>query len=445
MKLQEGDHRPDKTGPDGPSFVSRLLRQELVVSVGCTEPAALALVAGAAASAARGTIRGIRIRADIGTFKNSLSVGLPGTDLRGPGVAAAAGALVADPDAGLQVLGAVTGDQWREAAALAEVPGRIEVTPEDRSDIRLEARVEGSESRGGALVEGRHDQIVWVRRDGKPLRPRTGDDTLTAASEIDDETIRTVLSSAEALLESLAGLETADLALVRRGIDMNRELARRGLEGDRGGSVGRAFRGLDTGHDPSISVKAWVSAGVEARMAGEMAPVMTSGGSGNSGITVSLGTWSAARTLGEWSDVEIDRATALAHLVNVAVKARIGRVGPLCGGAIASATGVGCGVAWLLGGRETALDRVIRHLVGATAGALCDGAKPACALKISGGLSVALDAARLAIRGDSRLGEGGLGGASSGQALERLRRLTREAFDRVDRDLLPILAGSEVP
>lgn len=442
MRASTGSHGPAASRLGGPSFASRLLRQELVPSVGCTEPAALALVAAAAADAADGRIRKISIRSDGGTFKNSLSVGLPGTRLRGPAVAVAAGALVANPGPGLEIFGSVTETQWGEAAELAQ-SGRIEVIPEDWRDIRLEARVEGSESRGEALVESRHDRFVWIRRDGNPVGGDTGGRDPVEATGIDDETIRGLLDSAGRLLEALSGIDPEELALVRRGTEMNRELASRSLEEGFGGGLGRAFRSLGEGdRDPSIPVKSWVSAGVEARMSGEMAPVMTSGGSGNSGITVSLGIWAAARVLGDHPASEIDRATALGHLVNVAVKARIGRVGSLCGGAIASAMGVGCGVAWLLGGREAAVDRVIRHLVNTTAGTLCDGAKPACALKISSGLSVALDAARMAVRDDGRIGRAGLGGADGRAALERLHRLARETFHRVDHDLLPILTGS---
>lgn|GEM_PF-6259306 len=51
--------------------------------------------------------------------------------------------------------------------------------------------------------------------------------------------------------------------------------------------------------DLATKVESWVAAGIEARVARVAQAVTTSGGSGNAGITVTLGPWVAARMLGE--------------------------------------------------------------------------------------------------------------------------------------------------
>ena len=406
-------------------FASRLLEQEIVTSVGCTEPAALALAAAAAAARTTGRVEQIRVRADLGTFKNALAVGLPGTSQKGPAIVAAVGSLVRDPSLGLQVLGAVTAAQWEKAAALAQ---RVRVLHEPWREVRIEAEVTTADGTGRASIQGRHDRLD---------RPVAAPDDGHQTDEIDDAEIVARLGSARQLVSAVDSLDGADLARVADAVETNRRLAEYGFEEDAGWGTGRAFR--DTGDDPVTVTKAWVSAAIDARMSGAPLPAATSGGSGNSGIVVSLGAWTAARNLGTWSNEEVLRATALAHLVNIAVKARIGRVGPLCGGAHASAMGVGCAIAWLLHGREEVIDRVIRHVVNATSGTLCDGAKPGCALRIASGLGVAVDAARFAAGGHGRIGNAGLAGESGASALERLQQLSAQAFSDVDSGLVEIL------
>lgn len=69
-----------------------LLKKELVVSIGCTEPVAIAFAAALARKYVTGKeIKMIRINASRNVIKNAMSVGIPGTGSCGIKFAAAIG------------------------------------------------------------------------------------------------------------------------------------------------------------------------------------------------------------------------------------------------------------------------------------------------------------------------------------------------------------------
>jgi len=422
---------------NGAHFVKQLLRQEVVPSMGCTEPAAIAYAAAAASAMVDGELKQVHIVADMGTFKNTLAVGLPGTEYRGPNIAAGVGALVAREDMGLSVFEAATPLLYEHARSLAN-DNRILVTSDATArGVFIRAAIEKTGGRAGILIEGRHDRITARFLNGTAVPIQKSEDT---HCDIQDSEIRLRLYSPKAILKLLEHLDEEDLNFVKKGVEMNLELAHCSIENGFGLGYGKAMWQLseETG-DRSARVKSMVAAGVEARMAGIPMPVTTSGGSGNSGITVTLGTWAGVEAFKITDESLIWRGVALAHLFNIALKARIGRVGPLCGGTASSSTAVGCALAWMLGGDDEAIDLVVRYMVDSLTGNICDGAKPACALKISTGVGAALDAARLAASGVLRVGNDGMGGSTAEMAFERLVKLTRTGYVNTDIAITSIL------
>ncbi|MDJ0836422.1 MAG: L-serine ammonia-lyase, iron-sulfur-dependent, subunit alpha [Acidobacteriota bacterium] len=419
-------------------IISRLIRQEALPSLGCTEPAALAYSAAVASSLVEGDIQHIIVKLDNGTYKNTLAVGLPGTDYRGPAVAAAAGAISADPGLKLRTFEALTPAMWEQAA---ELSARTETGPAAGvTGVYLHVDVVKSGGKGSASILGRHDRVFRAQVNGKDVSLSNNNCRMEADEDVDDDLIHDLLFNPESLLEALALVSDEDLAFLERGLEMNKAISYYGLDHGAGLGYGKALLETAANGDAAAHAKARVAAAIEARMAGVRMPVMTSGGSGNSGLTVFLGTWAAAEQLGFGNDRErLLRGIALAHLVNIAVKARIGRVGPLCGGSLSSAMGVGCGVAWMLGSDAQGLDRIVRTMTTSVAGTLCDGAKPACAMKVATGLGTALDAAGLAARGLLHPGHDGLAGENAAHAFDHLTKLARVAYVNTDLSLTAIL------
>jgi len=71
-----------------------LLNRELVIAMGCTEPAASALAGARAAELLEGTIESIHVETSRDMVKNAMGVGIPNCDSKGIQAAVALGVAV---------------------------------------------------------------------------------------------------------------------------------------------------------------------------------------------------------------------------------------------------------------------------------------------------------------------------------------------------------------
>ncbi len=166
-------------------------------------------------------------------------------------------------------------------------------------------------------------------------------------------------------------------------------------------------------------------------------PVMTSAGSGNQGLVVTLAIGAVARKYG-CTKAKTVRALALGHLLTSYVKFYTGRLSALCGCTIAAGIGTSAGVLTLLGGSFQQLEWAIQNVIGDITGIICDGAKQGCSLKLSTSAESAIRAALMAMEGITIPAGEGLVGASIEQSIRNLSRIS-EAMREVDRKFLEIL------
>ena len=86
------------------SQIIRLIRQEVVPAIGCTEPVAVALAA-AKAKEMLGTVPDkIFVNLSTNMLKNTMGVGIPGTGMYGLPIAVALGVLIGKSEYQLEVL-----------------------------------------------------------------------------------------------------------------------------------------------------------------------------------------------------------------------------------------------------------------------------------------------------------------------------------------------------
>lgn len=387
-------------------------------STGCTEPASVALAAALAARAVASSNppHQITITCDQGTYRNGLRAGVPGASGRaGLGLAAALGALAGDPDRRLEALVGVTPADVDRALALVEAD-RVSVAVREGPDegLWIEATVEAGASWGGARLVGDHTRVVELTRDLDPLplpswaargpgpsgaapRPATLDEALALADALDEE----------------------DEAALLEGMETNVGAA---LVGGRGpGSDGLA---------PEDEVEAMASAASLARMSGCPVAVVTSGWSGNQGLVATLPIEVVGRRAGA-SRRELARALATSHLVARLLRERA--PSPLCHALVAASAGAAAGCVQLLGGGRAAIERACHLVIGSAGAAACDGAKPACSLRVGLGAVQAVRCARRALEAPTADLTGGLVGATledTARALaEAAARLTGPASD----------------
>ena len=430
--------------------VKDILRMEVAPALGCTEPVAIALAAAAArAQLPRQDPEEIEIWVDPNIYKNGIAVAIPGTEgLSGLDMAAALGAVGGDPYRTLEVLAPVDRAIADKAKALVDA-GKVRVNLlAERRGLYIRALVKAGGHSAQAEIENMHDNIVSLALDGKPL---SDSPLLTAAVKSSPGKVEQELPDLEKWLKRLTlkqllalidQLDDEDMDFVRKGIDLNLQLANHGLKHGSGLGVGktllRLVRQKLITRDMITAARILTSGAADARMAGVKLPAMSSAGSGNHGLTAILPIV-AVRDYIEVEEKTLLEAVALSHLITGYVKAYTGRLSAICGCSVAAGAGATAGITYLLGGDTAHISGAIKNLIMDLAGVICDGAKAGCALKLSTAAGTAVQAALFALQGVTVGPEDGIISASPEVTMQNVGTLTNEGMIETDRTILNIM------
>ena len=413
--------------------------QEVKPALGCTEPGAVALAAATASRALEERAGSIRLRLSANVFKNGISVGIPGTrGLRGNLMAAALGALCGNPDKGLLVLEEIADSDVEQARTMVDDGSVTQEVVPDVPSVFVEALLAGAGHTASAVIYGRHDRVVEVRRDGEVTRRLLEADTNLKGRP---GYLEVLLEQDMGGLWSLSGtIEEDTEKFLLDGVRMNREVAGQGTATSWGLGVGHS---LASGGDSLLyRVKTVAAAAADVRMDGGPWPVMSSAGSGNHGITAILPVAEVAEAWGN-SPRELAEALALSHLVTGFIKGHTGRLTPTCGCVIAAGAGAAAGIVRLGGGTPVQAERAVASLVSSLLGVLCDGAKGSCALKVSAGAGEAYLSAVMALEGNGVSDRQGVIVPALREAAKAVAEISRHGMAAVDAAVLRLLEEQE--
>ena len=169
-------------------------------------------------------------------------------------------------------------------------------------------------------------------------------------------------------------------------------------------------------------------------MSGVPYPAMSCGGRGNVGIAGSVPLVSLARDLKKDEEALI-RAITMSYLVSLAIIHRISRYATMCECEVAATLGLAAGVILLKGGDEPMVEIAVQNTVPSVFGVVCDGAKLACALRISSGAGVAIEAANLTLTGVRLANNQGVLSTSADTSIDMLGRFALRDMTDSDRGL----------
>lgn len=375
--------------------ITEIMRREIVRALGCTEPSAVALAAAKAHETLGEDPEYVEIQVSGNILKNAMSVGIPGTDLKGIEIASALGCLVGRSELGLEVLSGITrGDIDRAQKFLKQGRVRILLKEDCTERLYIEAKCIRGDKSAVAVIEKFHTNIASVCRNDEVIYLRTGGQDKKQEDGQYQLTFRDIWSYVETV-------DLSELSFLKEVIDVNSQIAEEGLRNQYGIGVGRHLsqktKNLSRGEiDFQTYVVSYAAAAADARMAGCPLPVMATTGSGNQGLTASLPVIAAARWLNS-DEEKLYRALALSELVTIHVKEYIGKLSALCGCAIAASIGSTCALTYLLGGDYSKLVSAAKNMVADISGIICDGAKSGCALKIATAVAGAIQCAYLAL------------------------------------------------
>ena len=375
-----------------------LLKKEILPTMGCTEPGAVALAAAYAREALKEeTVKKINVTVNANVYKNGVAVGIPGTGETGFFIAAALGVIKGHPERQLAVLADVLPQELEKAREMV-AQNIIEVqVDEEKESLWIQVRLETDRGWSQAVIAEKHTQVISIQRNGEELFSQG---SLQEGEGLDH---RQVLKGDDLrivhLVEAVEAMPLEQLEFLFAGVEMNLLAAKAGIEKRLGMGIGAVYDEMvDNGlmsKDLVNYAKILTAAAADARMSGESVAVMSSAGSGNHGITVILPVYAVADKLGA-SREKLLRAVALSHLITVYIKIYTGSLSALCGCAVAAATGATAAITWLMGGQITQMEAAMKNLIANLTGMICDGGKVGCALKLSTAAATAVESSLLA-------------------------------------------------
>lgn len=413
----------------------RLIRSETAPAMGCTEPAAGALCAAAAAAQLGCAPESLAVEVSSYIFKNAMNVGIPGTGETGLDIACAMGALCPKPELGLSVLGEFDPGRLPEARRLARNT-RISVA-EGVPKVYIRAVAHGGGSYGEAVIRDTHTGIVYLGRDGVPSMEK--DMAPSSAPESGGEGAQLDIPG---IWQFGQEVPVSALYFLRELVQVNCAMAEEGLSHPYGLQVGRQMHsGTAAGliaEDTANFAAAYTAAAADARMSGCEQAVMSVAGSGNQGLTATLPVIAVARKSGKPEEVML-RALAISILTTIHAKEYIGRLSVLCGCGVASSIGVTAGVVYMLGGSLEQAEMGIRTMTADISGIVCDGAKPGCALKIATSVGAAMRAASFALSGIGASAHDGIVAGDVEETLKNLGELGADGMAAANQVILDML------
>ncbi len=416
--------------------IIRLVKQQVVPAIGCTEPVCVALCVARAVEVLGKEPASIQVFLSANILKNAMGVGIPGTGMVGLPIAIALGALVGKSEYGLEVLKEVTsGDVERGKAFIAEQRIRISLKEDIAEKLYAEVVVKDADGREAkAVIAGSHTHFVLVECEGKVVV----DERIPSAGEQKEEAcelnLRKVYDFAmEAPLE--------EISFIREARVLNEAASEQALKGCYGHELGKTLsrplgRGImgDTIFSHILSA---TSCACDARMAGAMIPVMSNSGSGNQGICATMPVVVFAEE-NHNTEEELIRALMLSHLTAIYIKQSLGVLSALCGCVVAS-TGSSCGITYLMGGKYEQISYAVKNMIANLTGMICDGAKPSCALKLTSGVSTAVLSAMLAMQQKCVSSVEGIIDDDVDRSIHNLTSIGAEAMNETDRKVLDIM------
>lgn len=363
------------------SIYVQILKEELVIAMGCTEPIAISYACAKATQVLDHLPDRIVVKASGSIIKNVKSVIVPHTNgLKGIEVAAAAGALYGDADAKLEVLSSATREQIEELPEYVQNTNITVQHIEQGHVFDLEIHVYYEQEHASVRIVDTHTNIVQIEKNWQVIFE---DKTTSLELKADH--------SALIMKQIWDFSQTVDIDDVKeildRQITCNMAIANEGIHNSYGANIGHVILNMDS-DCVKTRAKAYAAAGSDARMNGCELPVVINSGSGNQGITCCVPVVVYAKEL-DCTQEQLYRALVLSNLTAIYIKTGIGTLSAFCG-AVSAGAAAGAGIAYLHNGTYKEIQHTIVNALAILSGTICDGAKASCAAKIASSIDAGI-------------------------------------------------------
>ncbi|WP_429187703.1 serine dehydratase subunit alpha family protein [Aeromonas veronii] len=420
----------------------QIIQQVVKPALGCTEPIAAAYAAAVAVRQLGCEPGRLEVAVSDNLYKNSMGVYVPGTGKIGLAIAAAAGAIGGNADAGLEVLAAIQPAQVDRAQQLIDA-GKVQVSRTAAPEfIFCRVTVYGTDDKGEersaeVTLCGGHTRIVEQRRDGEVTFTADQSQGGATGSICDGVDI-----SIAAIYEFATQVEFEQIRFILKASELNGKLSAEGMNNPYGLEIGRTMQqninaGL-IGEDVMNRIVMMTAAASDARMGGATLPAMSNFGSGNQGIAATIPVMVIAERFAA-SEEQLARALIMSHLGAIYIKSHYPPLSAFCGNTVTSAA-ASMAMVYLAGGSFEQSCFAIQNVLSDSAGMVCDGAKASCAMKVSTSSGAAVRGFLMALNSHSVSGQGIVAGDVD-QTIRNVGQMVKEGMSATDSTIIDIMSA----
>ena len=354
---------------------TELLKSELIMALGCTEPISIALAAAKAREVLGSIPCKIEVKCSGNIIKNVKGVTVPNTNgMKGVEAATAIGTVAGDSCLGLEVLSKVTEDDIKAAKDLMAKDIITVSLKEGVENLDIEIVAEDDKKNTVDVeIKNKHTNIVKITKNDDVIHI---DNCYTHTPEYEnyDEL------SVKDIYEYANNIDLDEVKdLLEKQITLNSDISDEGLTGKWGVAMGKIL--IDEDESIRTKAKARAAAGSDARMSGCSLPVVINAGSGNQGITCTMPLVVFANEK-NYDRETLYRALLITNLTALHIKRFIGRLSAFCG-VTSAGVAAGAGICYMETKDLDLIEKTIGNALMIASGMICDGAKPSCAAKIA--------------------------------------------------------------
>ena len=420
--------------------ILRLLRESVTPTVGGTEPLAIALAVAKAKELLGDVPEKVVAKLSPRIIKNSAGVLVRGIEgMVGIPSAIALGAVAGDASKGLECLENLT-DEDLEKARQFIAERRYSMRPSHSFElIYIEVEASLGEHTARVIIAKECTRFICLKIDNKVLV----DERYTLAQDY-NRCHETELNM-QLIWDFSTEVPLEQIQFLLDGALQNRKVAEMGFQGDYGLNLGKMLKGSFeeriVGQDIMPRLVSYTCAACDVRMSGTRVPVSSICGSGNQGIAATLPVLVFAEG-NCCSNAKLLRALALSNLVIIYIRQLLGQMSSHCS-CVISSTGSACALAYLVGCDYDKVCAAIKNQIASLVGMVCDGAKPSCTLKLSTGVSSAMQSAMMAKEGICVSSTDGIIEDSVDRSIDNLANIGRDAMLENDSMILRIMTEKE--
>lgn len=409
-----------------------ILKKELVLAKGCTEPIALAYCAAKARSVLGQIPDKVLVEVSGNIIKNCKSVVVPNTGgLKGIETAVAIGIIAGNENLELEVLKDISEKQITDFKNYLK-ENKIEIKKSDSNNL-LDIKIQAYKGKDKAVVRicNKHTNIVYIQKNDKIILNKNEEE------KGETNSLRYDLLTIEDIYDFAKSVDIKDIEeIIKRQIDLNTVISKDGLENSYGANIGSTLLKL-YGDDIRNIARAKAAAGSDARMNGSEYPVVVNSGSGNQGLTVSISVIEYAKKF-DIDDETLYRALVVSNLCAIHQKSKIGYLSAFCG-AVSAWAAAGAGIAFLKGGDYKDISHTIVNALAITSGIICDGAKSSCAAKIAFSVEAGILGYEMYKMGEQFYGGDGIISKGVEHTIENIGHLGKVGMKETDKEILSIM------